>query len=445
MIHFVGINGSGMLALACLSFDRGYKISGSDLVNSKNLEKLSRKGADIYIGHSASNITRVTEMVVYSGAIKKDNPEIIRASELGIPILSRSKFMGLVTKNFRNLIAVSGSHGKTTTTAMIASILIDSNRDPMVIIGAHFNKIGGNSRLGSSDIAVCEACEYLDSFLDLNPKIGVILNIDFEHIDYFKSIKNEQSSFLQFAKQSEIVVINRDDNNSYEISKMLQNKKIVYYGIENNAEFNAKNIIVCDDYCYKFDIFHNNQKVSNIKLRIPGEHNIFNALAAFAACYYIGIDYERISRFMQDFSGVKRRFEFLEEINGVKIFDDYAHHPAEIKATLNIVKKMNFNSIWVVFQPHTYSRTYYLFDEFVECLSMADHVIITDILPVREQNIYSIKSEDLAKKIKNSIVIKNFDEIAEFLKKNVKKGDVIMHMGAGDIKCADIIREKLKN
>ena len=432
-IHFVGIGGAGMFALACIALEQGYKISGSDLVNSESLENLSKKGAKIYINHSENNITEDTNLLVYSGAIKKDNPEIIKAKKLKIKILSRSQFMGLITKNFKNLIAVSGSHGKTTTTSMITSILIDSN------------KIGGNSRLGSSDIAVCEACEYLNSFLDLSPKIGIILNIDFEHMDYFKNIENEKNSFLKFAEKSEIIIINKDDSNSYEISKKLKSKKIVYYGIKNNSEFMAKNIVFCDNFCYKFDIFFKNQKISNIKLNIFGEHNILNALASFAACYYIGIDFQDIINGIENFKGAKRRFEFLEEINGVKIFDDYAHHPAEIKATLSIAKKMNFNNIWVVFQPHTYSRTYLLFDEFVECLSMADHVIITDILPVREKNIYNIKSEDLAKKIKNSIVIKEFDKIAEFLKKNIKKGDVIMHMGAGDIKCADIIREKLRN
>ena len=191
-IHFVGIGGAGMFALACIALEQGYKISGSDLVNSESLENLSKKGAKIYINHSENNITEDTNLLVYSGAIKKDNPEIIKAEKLKIKILSRSQFMGLITKNFKNLIAVSGSHGKTTTTSMITSILIDSNKDPTAIIGAHFNKIGGNSRLGSSDIAVCEACEYLNSFLDLDPKIGVILNIDFEHMDYFKNIENEK-------------------------------------------------------------------------------------------------------------------------------------------------------------------------------------------------------------------------------------------------------------
>ena len=444
-IHFVGIGGAGMFALACIALEQGYKISGSDLVNSESLENLSKKGAKIYINHSENNITEDTNLLVYSGAIKKDNPEIIKAEKLKIKILSRSQFMGLITKNFKNLIAVSGSHGKTTTTSMITSILIDSGKDPTAIIGAHFNKIGGNSRLGSSDIAVCEACEYLNSFLDLDPKIGVILNIDFEHMDYFKNIENEKNSFLKFAEKSEIIIINKDDSNSYEISKKLKSKKIVYYGIKNSSEFMAKNIVFCDNFCYKFDIFFKNQKISNIKLNIFGEHNILNALASFTACYYIGIDFQDIINGIENFKGAKRRFEFLEEINGVKIFDDYAHHPAEIKATLSIAQKMNFNNIWVVFQPHTYSRTYLLFGEFVECLSMADHVIITDILPVREKNIYNIKSEDLAAKIKNAIVIKEFDKIAEFLKKNIKKGDVIMHMGAGDIKCADIIREKLRN
>ena len=445
MIHFIGIGGAGMFALACIAIEKGYKISGSDVVNSENLENLSKKGAKIYIGHSENNITQDIKLVVYSGAVKQDNPEIIKASELKIKILSRSQFLGLITKDFKNLIAVSGSHGKTTTTSMITSILMDSGKDPTAIIGACFDKIGGNSRLGKSDIAVCEACEYLDSFLDLDPKIGVILNIDLEHMDYFKTLENEKKSFLKFAKKSEIVVVNKDDDNSCEISKKLKNKKIVYYGIKNNAEFTAKNIALCEDCRYKFDIFHNNQKISNIKLNIFGEHNVLNVLASFAACYYVGVDFENIVKGIENFKGAKRRFEFLEEINGVKIFDDYAHHPAEIRATLNIVKKMNFNNIWVVFQPHTYSRTYFLFDEFVKCLSMADRVIITDILPVREKNIYNIKSENLAAKIKNAIVIKEFDEIAEFLKKNIKKGDVIMHMGAGNIKCADIIREKLRN
>ena len=444
-VYFIGIGGSGMLGLASLTLNKGINVIGSDISGSDKLDELKSKGAKIYSEHSEKNINENNiDLLVYSGAIKSSNPEIIAAKKKGIKCISRSKYLGMFMKNFKNSIAVSGSHGKTTTSSMITNVLVDTNKNPTSIIGAFFPKIKGNSTLGNSDIAVCEACEYLDSFLDLDPKIGVILNIDNDHLDYFKTLENEKKSFHEFAKKCEILVINADDDNSMDITKNLSSN-ILTFGIKNNAQFMASDISLDKNGCYKFDLVFNNEKILNISLKIPGKHNIYNALSSVAVCRQFDISFEDIKKSIEDFSGADRRFTFWGSFNNISIFDDFAHHPTEIEATLKSAKQMKFNKIWLVFQPHTFSRTYLLLDDLAKSLSIADKVILTDILPVRETNIYGISSEDLSKKIENSIVIKDFDQIADYLKENVEPGDMILTMGGGDIyKCTDVIYKKYR-
>ena len=438
-IYFIGIGGSGMFPLASISIDKGNKVIGSDSCKSDKTDKLIEKGAKIYFEHSEKNITDDINLVVYSGAIKEDNPEIIAAKNKNIKCISRSKYLSVIMSEFKNSISVAGTHGKTTTTSMITGILLDADCNPTSVIGAYFSRISGNSILGNSDIAVCEACEYLDSFLDLNSKIGIILNIDNDHLDYFKSVENEKNSFLKFSNQCEYTIINRDDHNSFEVSKK-SSPKIIYYGIENNSDFMASNIILEDNGCYSFDVVHENKKLFNLKLKIPGKHNIYNSLASIAACFQLNIDSEAIKKSLENFTGADRRFKFIGKSNGISFFDDYAHHPTEIEATLKSAKSLNFNNIWLIFQPHTFSRTYFLLDEFAKSLSIADHVILTDILPVRETNIYGVSSNDLSSKIANSIVISDFNQIADYIKENAKSGDMVMTMGAGNIyKCMEII------
>ena len=432
-IHFIGIGGSGMFPLASISLSKGAKISGSDSTQSKNTEILSSKGVKIFYEHSSKNISDDIDLVVYSGAIKNDNEELIYAKSKNIRIMKRSEFLGFITDNYK-LIAVAGSHGKTTTSSMITQILIDCGCDPTSIIGAYFDKINGNSILGNSDIAVCEACEYLDSFLDLNPYIGIILNVDNDHLDYFKTIENEKNSFLEFAKKCKFVVVNRDNKNAFEISKKLDSEKVKYFSLnDHNATFSAKNISFDENMCASFDLVKNSETKLSIHLKVNGKHNILNAMASFCACDILNMDLVKISAALENFRGASRRFQFIGKFNGVSLFDDYAHHPTEIESVLNTAKKMKYSRVIVVFQPHTFSRTYTLLDEFARVLSICDKVIITDILPIRETNTYRISSEDLAKKIPNAIVMKDFDEISKYLKNIAKSGDIILTIGAGDI------------
>ena len=444
-VYFVGIGGSGMCGLASIAISKGYVVYGSDASKSKKTDDLVSRGAKIYIGHSESNIFgKDIDVLVYSGAISDDNPELVFAKKQRINCISRSKFLGTILSEFENSLAVAGSHGKSTTTAMVTSILMDSGKDPTSIIGAEFSKIDGNSLLGNSDIAVCEACEFLDSFLDLNTKFGVILNIDDDHLDYFKTLENEKRSFFKFASKCKKIVINKDDNNSFEISKDLKREDVIYYGLSENSDFYAKNIKIDSHGFPNFDVFHKNEKIFDLKLKIPGKHNILNSLASIASCSLFNVDYDIMKKSIEEFSGVDRRFKFVGDVNGIEIFDDYAHHPTEIKSVLETARSMGYNNIWTVFQPHTFSRTYLLLDEFAAALSLSDHLILTNILPVREKNIYGITSAELAKKIKNSIIIDDFNEISDYLKKNVKSGDIILNMGAGTIsECADIIYQRL--
>ena len=445
-IHFIGIGGSGMFPLASISISKGCRVSGSDSTLSKNTETLSSNGAKIFYEHEPSNINDGIDLVVYSGAIKDDNPEIISAKEKNIKIMKRSEFLGHITDDHR-LIAVAGSHGKTTTSSMITQILIDCNCDPTSIIGAYFEKIHGNSISGNSDIAVCEACEYLDSFLDLNPYIGIILNIDNDHLDYFKTIENEKKSFLKFAQKCKFIIINKDNKNAFEISKNLDRQKVRYISLNDiTTDFSTKNISFDENMCASFDLIKNKNLVTKIKLKVNSEHNILNSLASFCACDILNLDPDRITKSIQNFRGASRRFQFIGTFNGVSLFDDYAHHPTEIESTLNTAKKMKYSRVIVVFQPHTFSRTYILQDEFAKALSLCDKVIITDILPVRETNTYGISSEDLANKIPNAVVIKDFSKIAEYLKNVAKNGDMILTIGAGNIyKHIPVIVNALKN
>ena len=443
-IYFVGIGGSGMYALASLAICKGYTVFGSDKVRCKKTDDLISKGAKIYFEHSESNINNnKIDVLVYSGAIGGDNPEIVAAKHNTVPCISRSKFLGMVASNFKNSVAVAGSHGKSTTTAIITSVLIDAGKDPTSVIGAYLSKIGGNSVLGKSDIMVCEACEFLDGFLDLDPRIGIILNIDNDHLDYFKNLNNEKQSFFKFAKKCQSLIVNRDDLNSFEISNKLDGANVICYGLSENSDFYAKDIEIDSNGCAKFNVFHSSNKIFDLHLKIPGVHNVLNALASVAACYLLKVDNLKIKKSIEEFIGIDRRFKFLGNINGVEIFDDFAHHPTEIRSVLNTARSKKCNDIWAVFQPHTFSRTYFLLDEFAESLSIADHVVLTDILPVRETNIYNISSGDLAKKIKGSVIINDFGQIADYLKQNVKPGDVILNIGAGTIsECANVICQK---
>ncbi|MBE6794457.1 MAG: UDP-N-acetylmuramate--L-alanine ligase [Ruminococcaceae bacterium] len=443
-IHFIGIGGSGMCPLAEILYSEGFTLTGSDSAESDTLERIKAMGIKVYSGHFAENV-KDTELVVYTAAVKSDNPELVAAKELGIPCLERSVMLGIVTRRYNRSVAVAGTHGKTSTTAMISQILIGSGFDPSAIIGGKLNAIGGNSYVGESDIIVCEACEYVDTFLELNPYLSVVLNIDADHLDYFKNLDNIKKSFLKFANQTTHGIIYcGDDENSIDTFKDLDLLKITF-GIGKNCDYRADNI-VSNGMNQSFDLYFKDEFVTNIKLIVPGKHNIMNALAASAAAHHLGATGREIAENLEKFAGVHRRFEVLGVSRGVTVADDFAHHPTELEAVLTSAMNMGFRKVWAIFQPHTYSRTAILLDDFAKALSIPDEIIISEILAVRETNTYNIYSTDLGAKIEGSHCIDTFEEITDFILENAEEGDLVLTMGGGNVyRCANMIYSALEH
>ena len=442
-IHFVGIGGSGMCPMAEILNKEGFEITGSDIYESDTLERIKALHIPVYIGHKKENVLG-KDLIVYTAAVKRNNPELLAAQEFNIPAIERSVMLGLVTKRYSKSIAVSGTHGKTSTTAMITQILTTGKADPTAIIGGKLPFIGGNSRVGKSDIIVCEACEYVDTFLQLHPYISVILNIDADHLDYFGSLENIKKSFNKFGNQtSGLIIYNGDDKNSFDTVNDINIKKLSF-GLNENNDYYAKDITTKSGAKMSFSLMKKGQKLCDIELNVPGKHNIYNALAAVVVADYLSIDTEFIKKALSEFTGVHRRFEILGNPNDIVVADDFAHHPTEITAILNSAMSMGFNTVWAVFQPHTYSRTAILINDFAKALSIADKVIISEILAVREENTYNIYSKDLGKKVPNSVCIDSFEDITEYIKNNAKPGDLVLTMGGGNVyKCANMILKSL--
>ncbi len=442
-IHFIGIGGSGMFPLAQILKEHGFEITGSDIYESDTMEKVRKMGISVATKHKKENIKN-QDLVVFSAAIKEINPEIQAAKEKSIPIIERSIMLGIMFNNYKNSIGVSGTHGKTTTTSMITSILLDAQKDPTAVIGGTLAKIGGNSCAGESDIIIAEACEYVDSFLHLHPKFSVITNVDADHLDYFETLENVKKSFHQYASQTTgLIVVNGDDKNAKDVVKNTTASKI-FFGFSKENDYFADNIEFNEKQQAKFDVFKGNQKIIHFELSVPGNHNIYNALAAFIVCSDLGVSPEIIQKSLKAFTGAHRRFEILGEINGITVADDFAHHPTEIETTLKAAVKMGFNQVWAVFQPHTYSRTSMFLDDFAKALSIADKIIVSEILPVRETNTYGIHSEDLVAKIDNGKYINTFEEISDFVINNAQSGDLVLTLGGGNVyKCANMIVEAL--
>lgn len=442
-IHFVGIGGSGMCPMAEILNKEGFEITGSDIYESDTLERIKALHIPVYIGHKKENVLG-KDLIVYTAAVKRNNPELLAAQEFNIPAIERSVMLGLVTKRYSKSIAVSGTHGKTSTTAMITQILTTGKADPTAIIGGKLPFIGGNSRVGKSDIIVCEACEYVDTFLQLHPYISVILNIDADHLDYFGSLENIKKSFNKFGNQtSGLIIYNGDDKNSVDTVNDINIKKLSF-GLNENNDYYAKDITTKSGAKMSFSLMKKGQKLCDIKLNVPGKHNIYNALAAAVVADYLSIDTEFIKKALSEFTGVHRRFEILGNPNDIVVADDFAHHPTEITAILNSAMSMGFNTVWAVFQPHTYSRTAILINDFAKALSIADKVIISEILAVREENTYNIYSKDLGEKVPNSVCIDSFEDITEYIKNNAKPGDLVLTMGGGNVyKCANMILKSL--
>ena len=439
-IHFIGIGGSGMCPLAEILHHDGFQLTGSDINESDTLARIRSYNIPVFMGHRPENIGDA-ELVVYTAAVKKDNPELVAARERGIPALERSVMLGIVTRRYRNSIAVSGTHGKTTTTAMITQVCIDGNLDPSAIIGGKLPYIGGNGRVGKSETIICEACEYVDTFLQLTPAVSIILNIDADHLDYFKTVDNIIKSFHQFSTQtSRVLIVNGDDANTRKAVQGVTGAKIITFGLKPGNDYSAARISDKEKACEDFTVLKNGKKLLDVSLSIPGRHNIYNALAAAATADYLGIPADCIADSLHRFTGVHRRFEILGKFNGITVADDFAHHPTELTATLTAAMHMGFRQVWALFQPHTFSRTYLLLDDFAKALSIPDHVILSRILAVRETNIYHIYSKDLAEKIPGSVCRDTFEEMADYVMARAQPGDLILTLGGGDIyKCANLI------
>lgn len=446
-IHAIGIGGIGLSAICEILLSRGYTVTGSDMKESEMTSKLAQMGARVFLGHRAENADNC-DLLVYSAAIGPDNPELVRAKERGIPCLSRAEMLGHLMEEYENSIAVSGTHGKTTTTSMVSLIMENAKLDPTILVGGNLGEIGGNCQVGQSQFFVTEACEYVDSFLSLRPRIEIILNIDSDHLDYFKDINQIVRSFDKFAHlvPDDGMIIAYDANPF--VSQVIGGlKNVVTFGLNSNCDYSGTNIIFDDNGMPGFDVYKKGDFLTHVNLRVPGEHNVLNALAAFACTHSLGIDAGIIAETLHQYTGTERRFDIIGTTSGgVKIIDDYAHHPTEIKATLSATKNVPHNELWVCFQPHTYTRTLALFDEFTDAFEEADHLILAEIYAAREKNIYKISSE----KLKESILekhpgfdvryIDNFEDMAEFLKANTRKGDMVITMGAGDIyKVGDLL------
>ena len=469
-IYFVGIGGISMSGLAEILADAGFRVSGSDRVKSALTENLTQKGITVFYGQRAENITEDIDCVVFTSAVHEDNPEYIATVEKNIPYLSRAQLLGQLMKNYKTPIAISGTHGKTTTTSMVSEILLKADTDPTLSIGGILKTIGGNIRVGKTDLFVTEACEYTNSFLSFSPKIGIILNIEEDHLDFFKDLADIRHSFHEFAKllpEDGCLIINGDIPNYDEITDGLSCRVVTYSSSHSNSgsdsstgsnsyscnsgadacDIQTANGTMTDYYIsdLRFDemghshfTLHDvNGTTCEFELQVPGEHNVSNAMAAIALADLLDIDRHITAQALLGFNGTDRRFEYKGTIGGVTIVDDYAHHPTEITATLTAARNYPHKTLWCVFQPHTFTRTKAFMADFAKALSLADKVVLADIYAARETDRLGISSETLQKEIEalghECFYFPTFDEIENFLLENCINGDLLITMGAGDV------------
>ncbi len=442
-VHMIGIGGSGMCPLAEILNSKGYILTGSDNNEGDTLNRIKALGIKVYMGHRAENIEGA-ELVVYSAAISEDNPERVAAKEKGIPTMERSKLLGALTRHYDNVIGVCGTHGKTTTSSMITQILYLNKMEPSAVIGGKLPVIGSNGICGSSDILVCESCEFVNTFLEMSPDISVLLNIDNDHLDYFKTMENLTDSFRRFVAMSKLAFYNGDDQRVQDAVKELDIKKITF-GLKQENTYYPKNVRP-SKYGFAFEVYKRDELLIDFDLKVPGRHNVMNALAAIAVCDYLGVPAKGIKSAIEEFKGAGRRFEFYGEFGGFMLADDYAHHPTEIAATLSAAHDLSYNKVIAVFQPFTFSRTALLRDDFIKALNIADKVILTPIMGSREVNTYGISSQDLAKGIDNCQCVADFSEAVDAIIASADKGDIVITMGGGDIyKVARMITDKFSD
>lgn len=435
-IHFIGIGGISMSGLAEILLVDNHRISGSDAKDSKVVKRLKKLGAEIFIGHDVKNISDDLDLVIYTDAISENNVEFVEAKNRNIPITDRATFLGALMKNYRDSIAVSGTHGKTTTTSMLSTILANTNINPTILLGGQLKEIGGNVKLGSRNCILTEACEYKGNILKYFPSIAIILNMDEDHLDYFKSMDHIIETFASYAEnlnKEDYLIINNDDENKDKIIDRTS-AKVITFGIDSESDYSAKNISF-EKGDTKFDLYIDNKFISCITINLIGRHNVYNALASIAASHMYGVPIETIKENIFRYKGVERRLELKGFYKNIKILDDYAHHPTEIQVTLDAVKNSNEGRIYCVFQPHTFTRTQKLFDNFKLAFKDADVAIITDIYAARELDDGSVHSQDLVNAIENTeaIYLKDFKDIQNYLIENLKANDVVITMGAGNI------------
>lgn len=443
-IHFIGIGGSGMYPLAQILHSKGYYLTGSDNNSTETLDAVKAMGIPVFMGQASENIEGA-DLIVHTAAIMADNPELIAAKASGVPVLERSELLGIVTAKYQNAVCVSGTHGKTTTSSMLTQIFLEAGVDISCVIGGKLKAIGGSGRVGKSETLVCEACEYVDTFLKLFPDVSIILNIDDDHLDYFGSIENSIASFRKFAeKTTKALIVNGDDKNTMTAVDGLQGKDIITYGFGRSNDYYAE-IKAVKGMTTDFELFYKGGLLGAATMYVPGKHNVLNAVAAIAAAIYCGVDFDSCVLGLQVFRGVVRRFEHIANCRGVTIVDDYAHHPKEVEVVLKVAKSLDFKRVWAVHQPFTYSRTARMKNEFAEALSIADKTVLTEIMGSREKNTYNIYAKDLAALIPDCEWFSTFDETVEFLAANVSEGDLVITLGCGDIyKVAKQLAQKLE-
>ena len=443
-VHMIGIGGAGMYPIAVILHDRGYVLTGSDNNETDTLKRVREMGVNVTMGHFAQNVDGA-ELVIYSAAIMQDNPELVAAREKGIPTMERSFALGALTREYDNVIGVCGTHGKTTVTSMITHALIKAGFDPSAVIGGRLPLINSNGRVGKSDIMVVESCEYVDTFLKLSPDVCVLLNVDRDHMEYFKTLERLKESFRRFADSASLCIVNGDDENAVSAVNGISSR-IVTYGIDEKNDYYAANIDYKAKTAGAYDLMHKGNTLCRLEINVPGKHNISNSVAAAAALIETGVKPNDLASALASFTGVGRRFEILAEIDGITIADDYAHHPKELEVTLNAAMNMGYNRVFAVFQPFTYSRTKMLLDDFARVLQIPDKAVLSPIMGSREVNTYGIYSSDLAAKIPDCTLCDSFEEIADYVVNNAESGDLVITLGCGDIyKAAKLMISKINN
>ena len=438
-IYMVGIGGISMSGIAEILKNWHYEVSGSDSTKSNQTDWLEANGIHVNIGQKEEIITSNIDLVVYTAAVKQDNPELVKARELNIPTVERGFFLGQITKLFKNTIGIAGTHGKTSTTSMVASAFLEAGYDPSIQVGAYLKRINGNYKVGNSEYFIIEACEYCESYLNFYQKSAIVLNIDDDHLDYFKNIDNIQHSFEKYVAKlpsDGFLIINRDDERCYELRNHTD-AKVITVGKTPEADWTYQDLIFDENGFPTYVALKNGTVKGTISLKVAGLHNVFNSLCCLALCDAYGINTTTVNKALQTFDGAARRLEYKGMFNGAKVFDDYGHHPTEIMATVNGIKNKKYNESWVVFEAHTYSRLQAHLKEFAKALVNFDHIIIIDTYAARETNTFNITEEDLIKEINNlgkeAIHIKSHNDVVNYLKDRVKNSDLVLTLGAGNV------------